>query len=77
MDCRTEARNNSIRESVIRNDRNFRERLGCFSFRSAYASIWRMRSRHREMLTDLFQRVVGVHANAEAHVEHAFFAWGQ
>jgi hypothetical protein len=34
-------------------------------------------SRHRELLADFFQRVVGVHADAEAHVEHAFFARGE
>ena len=28
----------------------------------------------RELLADFFQRVVGVHADAEAHAEHAFFA---
>ena len=27
-------------------------------------------SRHRELLADFFQRVVGVHADAEAHAEH-------
>ena len=31
----------------------------------------------RELLADLFQRVVGVHADAEAHAQHAFFARGQ
>src|SRR5712672_3134938 len=34
-------------------------------------------SGHRELLADFFQRVVGVHADAKAHAEHAFFAWGQ
>ncbi len=34
-------------------------------------------ARHRELLADLFQRVVGVHADAEAHAQHAFFARGQ
>ncbi|MDX6463695.1 MAG: hypothetical protein QOE55_7392, partial [Acidobacteriaceae bacterium] len=29
-------------------------------------------SGHRELLPNLFQRVVGVHADAEAHAEHAF-----
>src|SRR5438105_14094647 len=28
----------------------------------------------RELLADLFLRVVGVHADAEAHAEHAFLA---
>ena len=28
-----------------RNDLSLRDRLGCFSFRSAFASIWRIRSR--------------------------------
>ena len=28
----------------------------------------------RELLADLFERVVGVHADAEAHAQHAFFA---
>jgi hypothetical protein len=31
----------------------------------------------RELLADFFQRVVGVHADAEAHAQHAFFARGQ
>src|SRR5215475_4897248 len=31
-------------------------------------------ARHRELLTDLFQRVVGVHADTEAHAQHAFLA---
>src|SRR3546814_16337297 len=30
---------------VSRNDLSLRERLGCFSLRSALASIWRLRSR--------------------------------
>jgi len=34
-------------------------------------------ARHRELLADFFQRVVGVHADAEAHAEHALFARGQ
>ena len=34
-------------------------------------------ARHRELLADLFERVVGVHADAEAHAEDAFFAWRQ
>ena len=29
----------------------------------------------RELLADFFERVVGVHADAEAHAQHAFFAW--
>ena len=32
--------------------------------------------RHRELLADFFQRVIGVHADAEAHSEHALFAGG-
>src|SRR3984957_14806417 len=31
-------------------------------------------ARHRELLADFFQRVVGVHAYAEAHAQHAFLA---
>ena len=31
-------------------------------------------ARHRELLADLFERVVCVHADAEAHAQHAFFA---
>src|SRR5947208_16843327 len=31
-------------------------------------------ARHRELLADLFQRVVGVHADAEAHAQHALLA---
>ena len=34
-------------------------------------------ARHRELLADFFQRVVGVHADAEAHAQHALFAWRQ
>jgi hypothetical protein len=29
---------------------------------------------HRELLADLFQRVIGVHADAEAHAQHALLA---
>src|SRR4051794_12193259 len=32
---------------------------------------------HVELLADLFQRVVGVHADAEAHPQHALLARGQ
>src|SRR5215467_4171310 len=32
---------------------------------------------HRELLADFFQRVVGVHADAEAHAEHAFLTRGE
>src|SRR5918992_3126842 len=31
----------------------------------------------RELLADLLQRVVGVHADAEAHAQHALLARGQ
>ena len=31
-------------------------------------------ARHRELLADFFERVVGVHADAEAHAQHAFLA---
>src|SRR5262249_44205562 len=31
-------------------------------------------ARHRELLADLFQRVVGIHADAEAHAQHALLA---
>src|SRR5439155_20220168 len=31
-------------------------------------------ARHRELLADLFQRVVGVHADAEAHAEYTLLA---
>ncbi len=34
-------------------------------------------SGHRELLADFFERVVGVHADAKAHTQHAFFARGQ
>ena len=34
-------------------------------------------ARHRELLTDLFQRVVGVHADAEAHAQHPLLARGE
>jgi hypothetical protein len=56
----------------------FSMRLGCLSLRSALASIWRMRSRvTRELLADFLQRVVGVHADAEAHAQHALLARGE
>ena len=32
---------------------------------------------HRELLADLFQRVVGVHADAEAHANNALLAGSQ
>src|SRR5665213_17325 len=32
---------------------------------------------HRELLADLLERVVGVHADAEAHAQHALFPRGQ
>src|SRR5690606_19405844 len=28
-------------------------------------------ARHRELLADFFQRMVGIHANAEPHAQHA------
>src|SRR5437588_11476331 len=31
-------------------------------------------ARDRELLADLFERVVGVHADAEAHAQHALLA---
>ena len=34
-------------------------------------------ARDRELLPDLFQRVIGVHPNPEAHAEDSFFARGQ
>src|SRR5438128_10193419 len=34
-------------------------------------------ARHRELLADLLERVVGVHADAEAHAQHALFACGE
>src|SRR5438128_12562380 len=34
-------------------------------------------ARHRELQAHLFQRVVGAHADAEAHAQHALFAWRQ
>jgi len=33
-------------------------------------------ARDAELLPDLFQRVIGVHADAEAHAEHALLARG-
>jgi hypothetical protein len=52
-----------------------RDRDGCFSFLSAFASIWRMRSRVTEncwptpdqVRAGLLQRMVGVHAETQAH----------
>ena len=34
-------------------------------------------ARHRELLADLFQSVVGIHLNPEAHSQHAFRMRGQ
>ena len=34
-------------------------------------------ARHRELLADLFKRVVGVHANAETHAKDALLARGE
>src|SRR5271166_2701912 len=34
-------------------------------------------ARHRELLADLFERVVGVHADAEAHAQNPLFARGE
>jgi hypothetical protein len=31
---------------------------------------------HAELLPDFLQRVIGVHADAEAHAQHALFAGG-
>src|SRR5271170_6050275 len=31
-------------------------------------------SRHRELLADFFERMVGVHADAKAHAQHALLA---
>ena len=38
----------TVRDQLSRKLRSFLERLGCFSLRSALASIWRMRSRVTE-----------------------------
>ena len=35
-------------DQLSRNERSFLDRDGCFNFRSAFASIWRMRSRVTE-----------------------------
>ena len=34
-------------------------------------------ARDAELLADLFQRVIGVHANAKAHAQHALLTRGQ
>src|SRR5581483_1905489 len=34
-------------------------------------------ARHRELLADLLERMVGVHADAEAHAKHALLARGE
>src|SRR6185312_4532371 len=34
-------------------------------------------ARHVELLADLLERMVGVHADAEAHPQHALLAWRQ
>jgi hypothetical protein len=45
------------------------ERL-CFNLANTFAG-------HAELLADFFERVVGVHADAKAHAQHAFFARGE
>src|ERR1043166_186729 len=32
-------------------------------------------ARHRELLADLFEGMIGVHTDAEAHTQYALFAW--
>jgi len=49
------------------NARNFREREGWRSLRSALASIWRMRS--RVTANDFFQSVLAAIFEAEAHLD--------
>jgi len=39
----------------------------CFDLADAF-------TRHRELLADFLQRVVGIHADAETHAQHAFLA---
>src|SRR5206468_9732794 len=34
-------------------------------------------ARHRELLPDFLQRVIGVHADAEAHAQNPLLAWGE
>ena len=54
------------------------EWLGCFSFRSALASICRTCSRgHRELLADFLQSMLLVHPDAEAYAEDDFFVWNE
>ena len=54
---------------------SFRLRLGCLSLRKRLGlDLADAFARHRELLADFFQRVVGVHADAEAHAQHAFLA---
>jgi len=51
-----------------RNERSLLDRLGCFSFLSAFASILPdALAGHRELPASVLQRVAGVHADAEAH----------
>ena len=42
----------------------------CFDLANAF-------TRHAELLADFFQRVVGVHADAEAHAQDTLFARGE
>ena len=34
-------------------------------------------ARHAELLADLFERVVGIHTDAEAHAQHALLTRGK
>ena len=61
--------------SVIKKLLSILDRLGCFSFRSALASIWRMRSRVTENCWPTSSRVWSlVHADAEAHAQNVLLA---
>ena len=73
MDCRVKAGNDS--NQLSRKLRSFRD------LRRMLQLPQRLRldlpntfARHAELLADFFQRVIRVHADAEAHAEHAFFA---
>ncbi len=55
MDCRVEPGNDKVRDQLSKKLRSFRDRDGCFSLRSAFASsLPDAFARDRELLADFF-----------------------
>jgi len=63
------------RRGLLGRRANLREREGCRSLRSAFASIWRIAfARHGEGLADFFQRVLAAVVKAKPHLDYFFLA---